>query len=153
MPKLSLQQITVSRASRVSLSWVPGQIIKSRIRHGTELRSLVLVWLLCLFVFLFFFIYLFIFYHFQSTEILWCDGSKPVSATIVVLLHLAGFLKTYSPKGPVSSNSFPRPKIFSKVAIIKTKNAAIAFFLFSSFPSLRSFFFPPFLFLHYCDRS
>ena len=41
---------------------------------------------------------------------------------------LAGFLITLSPNGPFVSNSFFRPKTISKVAIIKTKSATIAFF-------------------------
>ena len=45
------------------------------------------------------------------------------------------------PNGPFASNSNFRPKIISKVAIIKTKSKTIAFFFFSSFPSPRSFFF------------
>ena len=81
------------------------------------------------------------FYHFQqNTEIVWCDSSKPVSATIVVLLHLAGFLKTLSPNGPVSSNCVSRPKIISKVAMMKTTSAAMLFaLLLLSFSSLFLF--------------
>ena len=41
---------------------------------------------------------------------------------------LAGFLITLSPNGSFVSNSFFRPKTISKVAIIKTKSATIAFF-------------------------
>ena len=55
--------------------------------------------------------------------------------------HLGGFLKTLPPNRPLQSNSFMRPKIFSKVANKKTKSTTIAFFLFSSFLSSRSFFF------------
>ena len=81
------------------------------------------------------------FYHFQqNTETVWCDSSKPVSATIVVLLHLAGFLKTLSPNGPVSSNCVSRPKIISKVAMMKTTSAAMLFaLLLLSFSSLFLF--------------
>ena len=46
-------------------------------------------------------------------------------------IYLAGFLITLSPNGPFAS---------AKVAIVKTKNATIAFFSFS-----------PFLFLRYYD--
>ena len=45
-------------------------------------------------------------------------------------------LKTLSPNGHFASNTFFRPKTISKVPIIKTKNAAIAFF-----SSPHSFFF------------
>ena len=55
-------------------------------------------------------------------------------------VHPAGFLKTLSPNGSFASNNFFGQKL-SKVANIKTKSATIAFFLFSSFPSARSFFF------------
>ena len=51
--------------------------------------------------------------------------------------RLFGFLITLSPNGPFASNSFFRPKTISRVAIIKTKSAAIVFF----FSSPRSFFF------------
>ena len=54
---------------------------------------------------------------------------------------LAGFLITLSPNGLFVSNSFFRPKTISKVAIIKTKSATIAFF----------FSFSPFFFLRYYD--
>ena len=51
----------------------------------------------------------------------------------MALVVLTGFLKTSSPNGPFASN---------KVAIIKTKRATIAFFLFSSlFLFLLSFSF------------
>ena len=141
----------------MSLSWLPDQIINSRIGHGAEFRSLVLVCLFCSFVFCFFFTWFidlfidsFFFYHFQqNTEIVWCDSSKPVSATIVVLLHLAGFLKTVSPNGPVSSNCVSRAKIISKVAMMKTTSAAMLFALLLL--SLSSLSFSPFLFLRYCD--
>ena len=49
---------------------------------------------------------------------------------------LAGFLKTLPPNGPFLSNSF----FFSKIAMIESKSATIAFFLFSSFLPPRSFF-------------
>ena len=55
------------------------------------------------------------------------------------VLYLLLFLITLSPDGPFTSNSFFRPK--TKVAIIKTKSATIAFFFFASFPSPHSFFF------------
>lgn len=141
------------------MSWLPGQIINSRIGHGAEFRSLVLVCLFCSFVFCFFFlldllIYLLIhfFYHFQqNTEIVWCDSSKPVSATIVVLLHLAGFLKTVSPNGPVSSNCVSRPKIISKVAMMKTTSAAMLFPLLLLSLSSLFLFLLSFFSLRYCD--
>ena len=56
-----------------------------------------------------------------------------------ILTFLAGFLKTLTSNGPF------RPPVFfgqiSKVAIIKTKSATIAVFLFSSFLPPRSLFF------------
>ena len=66
-------------------------------------------------------------------------------------LILAGFLKTLPPTGPLAFNIvFFRPKTFSKVAIIKTKNVTIAFFSSPPFFLLAlSFFFFPFL--RYCD--
>ena len=69
------------------------------------------------------------------------------SVSLVCLICLAGFLKTLSPSGPFTSDSVFWPKTNSKVAIIKTKSATIAFFfvLFLSFSSLvlflLSFFF------------
>ena len=64
---------------------------------------------------------------------------------------LAGFLKTLSPSGPFTSDSVFWPKPNSKVAIIKTKSATIAFF-FRSLPFLLlAPAFSPFLFLRYCD--
>ena len=53
----------------------------------------------------------------------------------MALVDLTGFLKTSSPNGPFASNRVCRlktTKTVSKVAIIKTKRATIAFFLFSS---------------------
>ena len=65
-------------------------------------------------------------------------------------LHLAGFFITLSPNGPFASNSVFRPKTISRVAIIKTKSATIAFF--SSHPFLLlALSFSPFLFLCYYD--
>ena len=64
---------------------------------------------------------------------------------------LAGFLKTLSPSGPFTSDSVFWPKPNSKVAIIKTKSATIAFF-FRSLPFLLlAPAFSPFLFLRYYD--
>ena len=57
-------------------------------------------------------------------------------------IYLAGFLKKVTPKYTFRQNSFFRPK----VAIIKTKSATIAFFLFSSFLPPRCFFFSFFYF-------
>ena len=82
----------------------------------------------------------------------WCPGASVcvppqnrvvwhIEYPIYDCVYLAGFLITLSPNGPCASNSFFRPKTISKVAIIKTKSATIIFFLFSSFPSHRSFFF------------
>ena len=65
-------------------------------------------------------------------------------------LNLAGFLKTLSPDGSFASNSFFGPKTISKVAIIKTKSATIAFFSSPPF-LLLALSFSPFLFLRYCD--
>ena len=63
----------------------------------------------------------------------------------MALVVLTGFLKTSSPNGPFASNGVFRlktTKTVSKVAIIKTKRAAISFFLFSSvFLFLLSFSF------------
>ena len=63
----------------------------------------------------------------------------------MALVVLTGFLKTSSPNGPFASNRVFRlktTKTVSKVAIIKTKRATIAFFLFSSvFLFLLSFSF------------
>ena len=56
-------------------------------------------------------------------------------------MYLAGFLITLSTNWPFASNSFFRPKTISKVAIIKTKSATIAFFSSPPFTSPRSFFF------------
>ena len=64
-------------------------------------------------------------------------------------LNLAGFLKTLSPDGPFASNRFLRQKL-SKVAIIKTESATIAFFSSPPF-LLLALSFSPFLFLRYCD--
>ena len=53
----------------------------------------------------------------------------------MALVVLTGFLKTSSPNGPFASNrvfGLKTTKTVSKVAIIKTKRATIAFFLFSS---------------------
>ena len=52
--------------------------------------------------------------------------------------------------GPLCPTAFFPPKTISKAAVIKTKSATIAFFLFSSFLPPGSFFFP-FFFLRYCD--
>ena len=58
--------------------------------------------------------------------------------------------KQNGPNGPFASNSLLRPKPFSKVAIIKTKNVTIAFF--SSPPFLHlALSLSPFLFLRYYD--
>ena len=64
--------------------------------------------------------------------------------------YLAGFLKTLSPNGSFASNSLFRPKTISKVVIIKTKSATIAFFSSPPFV-LLALYFSPFLFLRYCD--
>ena len=67
-----------------------------------------------------------------------------------IYIYLAGFLKTSSPNGPFASNSFFRPKTISKVAIIKTKSATIAFFSSPPF-LLLALPLSPFLFLRNCD--
>ena len=64
---------------------------------------------------------------------------------IIYFVYLAGFLITLPPNGPFGSNSCSRPKTIPKVAIMKTKSAAIAFSLLLAL----SLF--PFLFLRYCD--
>ena len=59
-----------------------------------------------------------------------------------IKIYLAGFLKRLLPNGPFASNSFFfLPKSISKVAIIKTKSATIAFFSSPHYPPSRSFFF------------
>ena len=63
---------------------------------------------------------------------------------------LGGFLITLLQNGPFASNNFFRPKSTAKVAIIKTKSAAIAFFSSPPF-LLLALSFSPFLFLFYCD--
>ena len=50
----------------------------------------------------------------------------------------------------LSPTVFFGQKLLFKVAIMKTKSATIAFFLFSAFSSPHSFFFC-FPFLRYCD--
>ena len=60
-----------------------------------------------------------------------CELNHDVEICFGIHVYLARFLITLSPNGPFPSNSF------SKVAIIKTKNATFAFFL-SSFRSPRS---------------
>ena len=63
-----------------------------------------------------------------------CELNHDVEICFGIHVYLAKFLITLSPNGPFPSNSF------SKVAIIKTKDATFAFFL-SSFRSPRSFLF------------
>ena len=86
--------------------------------------------------------------HFIREELYnWSDGAqKPLYGDI----YLAGFLKTLLPNRLLPSNSFFRTKTISKVAIIKTKSATIAFFSSPPF-FLPAFSFSPFLFLHWCD--
>ena len=60
---------------------------------------------------------------------------------IYIKIYLAGFLKRLPPNGPFASNSIFRLKSISKVAIIKTKSAAIAFFSSPPYLPFRSFFF------------
>ena len=68
-------------------------------------------------------------------------GLDPATA-ISRHICLAAFLITLSLNGTFVSNSFLRRKTIYKVAIIKTKSATIAFFLFSLlFLFLLSFFF------------
>ena len=60
------------------------------------------------------------------------------------------YLKTLPPNGPFASNSFFFSAKNSKVAIIKTKRATIAFFTFPPhFP--LALFFSAILILRYCD--
>ena len=67
-------------------------------------------------------------------------------------VYLARFLKTLPPNGPFVSNIFffSGQKQISKLFIIKTKRATIAFFSFPPF-LLLALSFSPFLSLHYCD--
>ena len=76
--------------------------------------------------------------HFIREELYnWSDGAqKPLYGDI----YLAGVLKTLLPNRLLPSNSFFRTKTISKVAIIKTKSATIAFF------SSPPFFLPAFFF-------
>ena len=69
-----------------------------------------------------------------------------LSIAFNIHVYLAGFLITLSRNGPFASNSFFRPKTVSKVAIIKTKRATIAFFSSPPF-LLLALSFSPFLFL------
>ena len=80
--------------------------------------------------------------HFEVAN----DISGHLASTLLILQNrLAGFLKTLSPNGPFPSNSFFRPKTTSKVVIIKTMKATIAFSPSPSF-CLHALSFSPFLF-------
>ena len=69
------------------------------------------------------------------------------TVTSCILDHkcLAKFLIKLSPNGPLASNSFFRPKPISKVDIIKTEIATIAFFSSPPFPLLAPQSFSPVL--------
>ena len=74
---------------------------------------------------------------------LWIVVNKFLINKFLIELYLARSLITLSPNGPFASNS-----CFSKVAIIKTKSATIAFFSSPSFLPL-ALSFSPLLFLRY----
>ena len=71
-----------------------------------------------------------------TVQHVWREGVGPGGKYSCKLqkIHLAGFMRTFK----YGQQLFFRPKI-SKIAIIKTKSATIAFFLLSFLP--RSFFF------------